>query len=118
MDMRTFLKELWPLTNVRISFLFSVLRINGWNLTKFIMCIDIAEILVGIIMCKIAQIYNKVTALDLIQNFISAQYLKNEWMEDFAYILKFTRSRLGLFYVNMLKFIRVMVRITYQLKTE
>ena len=38
---------------------------NGWNLTKFVMCIDFDEKLVGIIMRKIAQIYNRVIALDL-----------------------------------------------------
>ena len=74
-------KELWPLTNIRILFLLNILGMNGWNLTKFIMCIDIDEILVGIIMRKIAQINNRVTALDLSQNFVFAQYLKNVWME-------------------------------------
>ena len=45
------------------------------------MCIDIDGILVGISMRKIAQIYNRVTALDLSQNFVFAQYLKNVWIE-------------------------------------
>ena len=80
-DLPKFLKELWPLTNIRILFLLNILRMNGWNLTKFIMCIDIDEILVGIIIGKIAQIYDRVTALDLSQNFAFAQYLKNVRME-------------------------------------
>ena len=54
---------------------------NGWNLTKFVMCIDFNEILFGIIMCKIAQIYNRVIALDLSKHFVFTQFLKNEWME-------------------------------------
>ena len=43
------------------------------------MCIDIEEISVEII--KISQIYNRVMALDLSQNFVFAQYLKNKWIE-------------------------------------
>ena len=31
------LKELWPLTNVRISFPLNILGMNGWNLTKFVL---------------------------------------------------------------------------------
>ena len=42
------------------------------------MCIDIEEISVEIIMCKISQIYNIVMVLDLSQNFVFTQYLKNE----------------------------------------
>ena len=69
------------MTNVRISFLLNILRMNGWNYIKFVMCIDIDEVLGGIIMRKIPQIYNRVMALDLSQFFVFAQYLKNEWME-------------------------------------
>ena len=53
-----FLKELRPL---RISFLLNILSMIGWNMTKFVMCID--EIF-GIFMRKIAQIYVRVMALD------------------------------------------------------
>ena len=42
------------------------------------MCIDIEEISVEIIMCKITKNYNIVMALDLSQNFVFAQYLKNK----------------------------------------
>ena len=102
-----FLKELWP---VRISFLLNILRMIGWNMTKFVMCID--EILFGIFMRKIAQIYDRVMALDLSQNLVFAQYLKNEWME-FNMILHLTRSKLGLFCVSLHKFIRVMALDSY-----
>ena len=37
-------------------------------------CLDIDVILVRIIKCKIAQIYDRVLALDLSQNLVSAQY--------------------------------------------
>ena len=57
-DLHQFLKELWPLTCVRISFLINILRMNGCYLTKFSICIDINEINVGIVMHKIPQIYN------------------------------------------------------------
>ena len=53
-DLRQFLIELWPLTCVRISFLLNILRMNGWYLTKFSICIDINEIIVGIVMRKIS----------------------------------------------------------------
>ena len=54
---------------------------NGWISSKIGICIDIDEILVGFVTHKFAQIYNRVVPLDLRQNFVSAQYLKNEWME-------------------------------------
>ena len=60
------------------SFWLNILRMNRWNLTKFCICIDIDKIGVGIGMCQIAQISNRLMALDHCQNFVSAQYLKNE----------------------------------------
>ena len=45
------------------------------------MCIDFEEILVGIIMHTIAQIYKRVIALDLSKYFVFAHFLQNEWME-------------------------------------
>ena len=69
------------MTNVKILFLLNILRMNGWNLTKFVMCIDFEEILVGIIMHTIAQIYKRVIALDLSKYFVFAHFLQNEWME-------------------------------------
>ena len=47
-------------------------------MTKFCIYIDIDKIQVGIVVCQIMQIYYKVMALDSCQNFVSAQYLKNE----------------------------------------
>ena len=51
-------------------------------------------------------------ALELSQNLVFAQYLKNEWME-FNMILHLTRSKLGLFCVSLHKFIRVMAFGSY-----
>ena len=57
--MCTFIKELWPLTPVRISFQLNILRINEVNLIKF--CIDIdKQYWVGIVMHQLVQIYNRV----------------------------------------------------------
>ena len=64
-----------------ILFPLNISRMNEWNLTKFGICIHIDEISVWIVMLKIVQIYNRVMALDLSQNFISTQFFKNEWME-------------------------------------
>ena len=36
----TFITELWPFIDVRISFPLNILRMNRWNLTKVFMCID------------------------------------------------------------------------------
>ena len=50
-------------------------------------------------------------ALDYPQNHFSAQYLENDLMErdkTFAYSLTFTRSKLGLFGINFLKYTRLL----------
>ena len=39
-----FVKELWPLIDVRISFPLNILRANGQNFIKFCICIDIYKI--------------------------------------------------------------------------
>ena len=44
-----FVTELWPLIDVRISFPFNILRMNGQNLTKFCIHINIDKIYVGIV---------------------------------------------------------------------
>ena len=53
-----FATELRPLIDVRIQFLFNILRMNGQNLTKFCMHIIIDKIYVGIVnrhfFCKFA----------------------------------------------------------------
>ena len=46
-----FATELRPLNDVRIQFLFNILRMNGQNLTKFCIHINIDKIYVGIVNC-------------------------------------------------------------------
>ena len=52
--------ELWPLTQVRISFPFNFLSMNGWNLPKYCIHFDIDKIKFGIVLCQFAKIYNTV----------------------------------------------------------
>ena len=52
---------------------------NGQNLTKFCKHIIINKIYFGIVKRHFLQIFNRVTALDLCQNLVFAQYLENEW---------------------------------------
>ena len=61
---RKFATELRPLNDVRIQFLFNILRTNRQNLTKFCIHIIIDKIYVWILNCHISQICNRVTALD------------------------------------------------------
>ena len=52
-----FATELLPLIDARIQFLFNILRINGQNLTKFCIHINIDKIYVGVVIrhfCKFA----------------------------------------------------------------
>ena len=77
---------------------------NGLNLTKFSICIDIDVINVGMIMLNISQICNGVMAIGSSQNFFPAQYLKNEWLlfyKKFPYTLMLIRSWRGLFCFNL-----------------
>ena len=106
-DFRKFITELWPVIDVRISFLLNILTTNRWNLTKICICIDINKIKVGIVTRQFSQIYNSVIARDLCQNFVSTQYLENDWWNwpNLAYALILTTSRLGLLRVNFRKFI-------------
>ena len=55
---------LWHLIDVRIQFLFNILRMNGQNLTKFCTHIIIDKIYVGTVNHHFLQICNRVTALD------------------------------------------------------
>ena len=61
---RKFATEFQPLIDVRIQFLFNILRMNGQNLTKFCIHIIIDKIYVGIVNRHFSQICNRVTALD------------------------------------------------------
>ena len=77
----TFLPELWPLIYAINSFPFNILRTNGQNFTKFYICIHIYKIQIGIVTHHFSHICTSVMALDLLQNFVTVQYLKNKWTE-------------------------------------
>ena len=72
------LRRLWPLIAVRIWFLLSVLRMSRWIETKVCIHIIIDKIYLAIVKRHFSQICNMVTALDLHQNMVFAQYLENE----------------------------------------
>ena len=78
---RTFVLESQPVIYAKISFPFNILRTNGQNFTKFYLYIHIDKIYFGNIKLHFLHICTRVMALDLLQNFISAQYLENKWTE-------------------------------------
>ena len=59
-----FTTELLPLIDVRIEFLFNILKTNRPITTKFCKHIIIDKIYFGIVNCCFLQIGNRVTALD------------------------------------------------------
>ena len=59
-----FATELLPLIDVRIEFLFIILKANRPIKTKFCKHIIINKIYFGIVKCCFSQIGNRVTALD------------------------------------------------------
>ena len=70
--------------SVIIRVLFNILRMIRLNETKF--CIHIIidknySMYVGIVKYRFSQICNRVTALDLCQNLVFAQYLDNKKTE-------------------------------------
>ena len=67
--------------SVIIWFLFNILRTNWQNDTKFCIHIIIDKIYVGIVKRHFLHICNRVTALDLCQNLVLAEYLENELTE-------------------------------------
>ena len=75
---RTFIPVLWPLIYAKISFLFNILRTNGQNFTIFYKYIHIDKIYVEIVTHHCSQICTRVMVLDLLQNFVSAQYLNSK----------------------------------------
>ena len=80
--MRKFIKELWPLTPVRISYQLNILRLNEGNLTKFPIFIDIHKLWIGIVMHQLVQIYSRAyMTFKSCKNIVSAPYYKNGWME-------------------------------------
>ena len=78
---RTFVPVLWPLIYAEISFPFNILRTNGQNFIKLYICIHIDKTYVGIITHHFWHICTWVMALDLLQKFVSAQYLKTKWTD-------------------------------------
>ena len=64
MDEFKFATELLPLIDVRIEFLFNILKTNRLFKTKFCKPIIISKIYFGIINHFFSQIGNRVTALD------------------------------------------------------
>ena len=52
-----FIKELWPLTRVIVSYPLNISRLNEGNLIKFCIWIDIDKLWVGIIMHQLVKIY-------------------------------------------------------------
>ena len=93
----TFLPELWPLINAKISFLFNIWRTNGQNFTKFYICLHIYMIYVGIVRHHFWHICTRVMAPDLRKYFVSAHYLENKLIEfhQILYAFILTRSTLG-----------------------
>ena len=71
---RIFVPELWPLNYIKILFPVNILRTNGWNFTKFYICIHIDKFYVGFVIHHFSHIFTRVMTLDSLQNFISAQY--------------------------------------------
>ena len=76
--MCTFIKELWPLSPVRISYQLNILRINDVNLIKFCICIDIdKQYWMGIVMHKLVQFITELWSLNHVRIFY-APYYENE----------------------------------------
>ena len=73
-----FATELLPLIDVRIEFLFNILKMNRPIKTRFCIHIIIDKIYFGIVNLFFPQIGNRVTALDWRQNLVFAQYLENK----------------------------------------
>ena len=51
------------------------------EIMKFYICIYNDKIYVGIVTHNFLHICTRVMALDLLQNFVSAQYLENKWTD-------------------------------------
>ena len=50
-----------------ILFPLNILNVNGWNLTIFCICIDTDMILVGIVMCRFAQLLKEYLPLNYVR---------------------------------------------------
>ena len=93
----TFVPELWPLMYAKISFPLNILRTNGPIFTKLYICIDIDKIQLRIVTRHFPQIFTRVMALDLRQNFC---FRSISWEQvdrispNFKYAFSLTRSGL------------------------
>ena len=76
-----FVPELWPLIYAKILFPFNILRTNAQNFTKFYICVHIDKIYFEIVTHHFSHICTRVMVLDLLQNFVSTQYLGNKWTD-------------------------------------
>ena len=86
-----FLRELWPLIDVRILLTLSILWINLWILIKFCFCIDIDKMYIWMIMSPtegegdILFLVRILSALVLasasVWHFLFAWYLMNLWVD-------------------------------------
>ena len=66
----------------KILFPLNILRTNRQNFAKLYICIHIDKIYVGIhCYTSYLHICTRVMALDLLQNFVSVQYLENKWTD-------------------------------------
>ena len=70
-----FFTELWPLIDVRILFMLSILWIDLWTSIKFCIRIDIDKTKIWMIIQYFSFIFKRVVALDWCWNFAYAQYL-------------------------------------------
>ena len=72
--------------DVRILFGLNSFRINGYNSPKFTHAFILRRFRLGFCPGIFLQICYRVMAFDLWQNFISAQYLQNNWIELYIFL--------------------------------
>ena len=70
-----FVPELWPLIYVEISFRLDILGTDWKIFTKFILCIHIDKISVGIVTHPFSHICTRAMVLDLLQNWFPLNIL-------------------------------------------
>ena len=99
-NFRKFITELWSLIDVWISFPRNILKTNRWNLTKFRIKHLYWEDGWDYYTTLFLQILNRLGTLDWCQNFVSAQYLENCWM-DFDQMLHMHLYSLALGLINI-----------------
>ena len=68
---RSFSTELWPLIDVKISFMLNILWTNWWIVLKICKCINTDKVKVGTITNYFSLFFSWVMALDWCQNYFS-----------------------------------------------